>query len=428
MKIVHISTTDRNGGAALACWRTVEALNEIGLDAKILCLDKSSAHPLSTSVLKTWVDKLRQQYRQYAERLRFAWQAKERKVWFQFSIGDQGIDISEHPLVQDADIIQLHWVHRGFISFEGLQKLLNLGKPVVWTIHDMWAFTGGCHYNGPCQKYRQKCHSCPFLANPQPDDLSAYIWTQKQQLYKSKIKLSIVSPSQWLMNLANKSALLARFPIIHIPNTIDMELYQSRSISAARAKLKLPPDKKLILFVAQNIGDVRKGFLYLLESLRILEQLSKGHFEQYELLIVGKAQDKILEQIPMRYHWLGYQSDQQFIIDAYTACDVVALPSLEDNFPNIALEALACARPVVAFSTGGIPEIIKHKKHGYLANTGDVEAFAQGIQWTLEDEEQWSYLSLAARKFAAENYNYTVTAAKWQQLYEQLLHSKKEKV
>ncbi|MES2731840.1 MAG: glycosyltransferase family 4 protein [Bacteroidota bacterium] len=414
MKITLLSTSDTYGGAPIACLRLSKALQKQGVDANLLVQEKRSQDPAITTIASSF-------WQQKAAFLRFAWDRltflpyeKSKQVRFAFSTAQVGTSLVNQPLIQQADLLHMHWINFGFLSLDSIRELGRLGKPIVWTLHDMWALTGGCHYSGTCNHYQSHCHDCPFLRNPQPSDLSYRGFEQKQALY-AQTTMTLVACSEWLANLARQSALTRHFDIRAIPNPIDTQLYQPINRQKARLALGLPLDKKLLLFGAMNTRDVRKGFTYLVEALGKL----KKHELAAELVVFGKADEATLAQLPFKVHYLGSISQPEKLVQAYNSADVFVLPSLEDNLPNTVMESLACGTPAVAFRQGGLPEMIDHQQNGYLAEYQSAKDLASGIAWVLEQADVEATRQRAREK-VMKQYTEAIVAAKYQQLYEEV--------
>ncbi|WP_207219963.1 glycosyltransferase family 4 protein [Emticicia agri] len=357
-----------------------------------------------------------------AERLYFRLHEKNKEIRFAFSPANTGIDISQHPLVQEADILHLHWVNFGFLSIQSLQKLFSSGKPIVWTLHDMWAFTGGCHHSGDCEHYQNHCGNCfPYLRNPSPDDLSAKIWQKKHKIFGETEKLppvQIIGCSEWLANRARKSSLFKNLPISVIPNPLDTNIFKPIAKAEARVKLNLPVDKKLILFAAAKVTVIWKGFSYFQEALQILkEQIS--HSTDIELVILGESDGEVNKTLPFKTHALGRITDIEKIALIYSAANVFTIPSIQENLPNTIMEAMACGTPAVGFEVGGIPEMIEHQQTGFLATYKSAENFAEGIKWVLYEADA-EVLAENARKKVLENYSQEVVKGRYLEVYKSL--------
>ncbi len=418
MKTTLISTYDTSGGAAIAASRLYKSLLKVGVKASFLVQNKKSNDPTIIAIANNWIKEKFSLFRFALDRLYFLFFEKSKLVRFAFSQANIGINIADNNLVKNADIIHLHWINFGFLSINSLKKLAALNKPIVWTLHDMWAFTGGCHYAGDCQNYKSSCSNCyNFLKNPASDDLSNSVWKAKNDLFING-NFTIVACSEWLAQKAKESSLLKGKKIFSIPNPIDIERFRPIDKLEAKRFLELDAQKKYILFASANIGDNRKGFEYLKNALNILFQTNEIP-DNTELLIFGKSNETEIQNIPYKVNFLGQINDESEISKVYSAATVFVIPSLEDNLPNTIAEAMACGTPVVGFKTGGIPEMIDHKINGYLADYKSSEDLAFGISYILLNKES-DNLSKNARKKAVDNYAEKIVANKYLELYESL--------
>jgi len=413
--VLHLSTFHLDGGAGVAATRLHRALLRSVTDSGMLVPtvqhEETGVYALANT---KWQARIAWG-RFVAERLFFLPHEKDESVRFAFSPAAIGADISKHPLVQKADIIHLHWINFGFLSLDSLEKLFLLGKPVVWTLHDMWTFTGGCHYSKGCENFLSHCRYCPFLAKPEEYDLSFAQFERKKSMY-GKARMALVSPSKWLDEIVKSAELTKNIHAQSIPNCIDTNLFTTLNKSEIRAKLNLPVDKKLVLFAGANTQDPRKGFSFFKDA---IAKLNRDSMET-EVLILGKARTENFIGFPSNVHYLGKISDQQELVNAYNAADLIAVPSLEDNLPNTIMEAMACGTPVVGFDTGGIPEMIDHKINGYVSEAGSSESLAEGMKWILDNNTSYS-LSRLARKKVIGSYSENVIARRYQEIYQSLL-------
>jgi len=277
----------------------------------------------------------------------------------------------------------------------------------------MWAFTGGCHYSRSCERFRSHCQFCPYLKKPAEYDLSFEIFEQKKRLL-AQAPLTFVSPSRWLCQLTQEAALTKHLPALAIPNPIDATLFCPKNKPETRRKLGLPLDKNLILFAGANTQDPRKGYVYFQEAMNSLEGGGKS-----EIVFFGKSQPGAYHKLALPVHDLGKLSDTGEIADTYAACDVIVVSSLEDNLPNMVMEAMACGTPVVGFDNGGIPEMIDHLVNGYVADYRSAESLAEGIRWVLGNNTTGE-LSQSARQKVLETYAEEVIAKQYKELYQSL--------
>jgi glycosyltransferase involved in cell wall biosynthesis len=420
VKILLINTDDAMGGAAIACLRLLKVLEQTeGIEVKMLVQEKKRNNLNVSAIANTWLEKKMAFVRFVQERLFFRFYEKSKEIRFAFSPANTGIDISQHPLVQEADIIHLHWINFGFLSIDSLEKLFKLNKPIVWTLHDMWAFTGGCHHSGDCENYQIACGNCAqYIKNPSSEDLSHKVWQQKNAIFNLRLRsgsISIIGCSKWLANRAKKSSLFKDFSVKAIPNPIDISLFSPQNKNESRQKLGLPIDKKLILFVAAKVSVIWKGFSYFQESLEILKSQSTNN-QLIELIILGESDEEIIKKLPFQSYALGRISDVNQIVSIYSAADVFVTSSIQENLPNTIMEAMACGTPAVGFEVGGIPEMIEHCNNGFLAKYKSAESLAEGINWVLFEANQ-TELAKNARQKVVENYSEEVVVKQYLDIY-----------
>lgn len=414
MKVLHIVNADVRGGAPKAALAINKALQSIGVDSKMLVQRKFSNDESVSSLNNNFINSQKTNFRMLLDLLEMKFYTRTEKG--RFSFASIGTNISKHKLVKEADIIHLHWINEGYLSLNSLLHLAELNKPIVWTLHDMWAFTGGCHYSGKCKKYESHCSNCQYLENSSDNDSSKKIQLKKDEIYKS-MNLSIVACSNWMSNCAKKSTLLKNSPINVIPNPIDLNIYKPNNKFSARKILNLPIDKTLILFGTLNVKEERKGFNQLAEALNQLLHFHPLIKNEVELLIYGTAKPGELNKLPLKVYNLGRITNEYNLVNCYNAADVFVAPSIEDNLPNTVMESLACGIPVVAFNIGGIPDMIEHKINGYLANPFNTEDLANGIYWITENKERKSELIKRCREKVIENFGGDIIGNKYKIQY-----------
>ncbi|WP_426293046.1 glycosyltransferase family 4 protein [Dyadobacter endophyticus] len=412
--VLQLSTFHWEGGAGVAAARLHQALLHAGVDSHLMVSQISRPGPQTTA----WADspwKSKKAWGNFVlERLSFLPYEKDKSVRFAFSPATAGADITDHPLVKQASIIHLHWINFGFLSLKSLEKLFALGKPIVWTLHDMWTFTGGCHYNRGCERYLSHCCYCPYLKKPGEYDIAFAQFEKKLALYQNT-PLTLISPSRWLDDLVQKAVLTSGKPSQAIPNCIDTDFFKPGNRAEARKALGLPADKKLLLFAGANTQDPRKGFTYFQEAMR-----APG-LADAEVMILGKGKAENFAHLPVKAHFLGKISDANQMVQAYNAADVLIVPSLEDNLPNTIMEAMACGTPAVGFDTGGIPEMIGHLESGFIALSKSASSLSEGIMWVLKHNADGT-VSENARNKVLQLYSEEVIARQYSKLYDSLLH------
>lgn len=417
MKIVHLTNSDYKGGAARACYRIHKSLQMLGEDSKILTQQKLTNDDSVFSINDSTSQNIFTTFRKGYDWLTIQSLTKQERGRFTFPYF--GTDISKNELIQNADIISLQWINEGFLSLNSLKKLKSLDKPIVWTCHDMWAFTGGCHYAGDCDKYLSECKNCPSLKISSKKDFSNKTFNAKKDLYNS-MNLSIITCSNWLAGEVTKSELLKNKVVQVIPNPIETDIYIQYDKNVVRKKLNLPEDKFLILFVSMTVKDERKGFSYLKSGLKKLFEINKQN--NIELVVLGAAEESLIHDLPFKTNLLGRLNEAKEIAELYSAVDLFVAPSLEDNLPNTVLESLSCGTPVAAFNIGGMPDMIDHKQNGFLAKEKDEEDLMNGILWYLNlEEENKKFIRANARQKVLNNFTHEIVGKKYQEFYRSLL-------
>ena len=422
MKVLIVNTSERTGGAAVAANRLMKALINHGVKAKMLVRDKESDSLTVTELSRSWRLRWNFLWERFVIFVRCGF---SRKHLFEIDLANTGTDITRLREFQEADIIHLHWINQGMLSLSGIRKILRSGKPVVWTMHDIWPATAICHVTLGCRNFTTRCRSCRLLGNSQGDDISTTIWQRKLRMLEGE-NIYYVACSHWLENEAKASALLKGHKVTSIPNPIDTHIYNRYSKEEARQRLGLPQDRRLILFASQRVTTPNKGMDYLIEACRLLGDRTKCQ-TPYEVVILGGHAEELVELLQLKAHPLGYVNDERRIVDVYNAVDVFVLPSLSENLPNTIMEAMACGVPCVGFKVGGIPEEIDHKRNGYVADYRNAEDLARGIRWILE-ESDYEALSRNAIQKVAHNYSQQSVALRYAEVYQQAMAFKHYKL
>ena len=424
MRVLIVNTSDNTGGAAVAAHRLMDALNNNGVKVKMMVRDKTTDQITVVGLKKSWL----QQYPFLWERLVIFMHGHfSMKHHFEMDIANIGNDITRTPEFKEADVIHLHWINQGMLSLSNIRKILDSGKPVVWTMHDIWPATAICHYTRGCSSFKSHCHHCKLLPGGGGDhDLAAQTWARKVAML-SNHNIDYVACSKWLAQEAKKSALLSGQRITNIPNPIDTRLFHPLNQGEARRSLQLPDNKRIILFVSQRVTDRRKGMDYLVDALQKLVGAHPQYRENTAVAILGGHAEDLTGKLPLETFPLGYVSDTRRIVEVYSAADLFVLPSLEDNLPNTIMEAMACGVPCVGFKVGGIPEMIDHQKNGYVANYYDAADLAHGIRWTLDEANRESLRAEALHKVSV-SYSQAAVAMRYIEVYNQALAFKHYKI
>jgi glycosyltransferase involved in cell wall biosynthesis len=319
------------------------------------------------------------------------------------------------------DVLHLHWIQKGFVRIESLRRM---SFPIVWTLHDMWPFTGGCHYDNGCGRYAERCGACPVLSSSRQNDLSRRVWKRKERAWK-ELEFVVVCPSRWMASRAQQSSLFAHRRIEVIHNGLDLQRFRLLEQRQAREWLGLPFDKRLVLFSAVKAREnIYKGYQSFRKAMQVLSE--RGWGERLEVVVLGSSGPDGDDDMPLPVHYLGHFHDEVSLALAHAAVDVFVLSSLQDNLPNTLLESLACGTPCVAFDVGGVSDAVVHQATGFLAKTGDVEGLASGVEWVLGDTQRWLALCQASRKKAEIDFDQLIQARRHLSLYEALVKQRRD--
>ncbi len=417
MRVATVNMQDNEGGAGRAAYRLHCGLRAVGVDSRMLVMQRSAANPDPTVSAAPAI----------ANDLTGAFLARLDRVPLRLYPGRPVVPYSLNWFpnltrrrvgVMQPDLVHLHWIGSGFVP---VRDVARLGVPAVWTLHDMWAFTGGCHSTEDCTRYRARCGACPQLASRAGRDVSRWTWRRKRRHWAGA-DLTLVTPSRWLAACVRESSLFRNAPVEVIPNGIDVTVYRPHDRAAARRLLGLPEEKKLVLFgAAGGIDNPRKGFRYLQGA---LQRLAGGAASGIELVILGAERPSVEPYVGCPVTYLGALQDDLSLSLLYSAVDVLAAPFMQDNLPNTVMEAHACGTPAVAFDAGGLPDLIEHERSGYLARPFEADDLAAGIAWVLGDETRWQALSQRARAKVEVEFRLEDVARRYAALYEDVLRAR----
>lgn len=407
MKLIILNKDESSGGAARAALSWHRTMREHGIDSTFLVEKRNTTDPYTLSPASKII-KVYNILKTFFDSYYLSWLYPKRKL---FPWGLNILPSNLHKIINKRvpDLVNLHWVSAETISWN---DIVQIKAPIVWTMHDMWALTGGCHYTYGCEKYLTHCGACPQLNSSKEKDLSYKIFEKKKKVLAKK-NITIVASSQWLYDCFKKSPLFKDLPIHLGPNPIDTTVFKPVNKAVARKILNLPENKKLILFMAFSATtDSRKGIQFFPDMLKSLE--SSYHPADVELVIVGASHNTSDVVTNFKYNFFGNLSDDWSLALLYSACDVLIAPSMQENLSNAVMEALSCETPVVAFNIGGMPDMITHKINGYLASPFDPKELAEGIQFVFEHPE----LREKARKSVLERFSRNVVFPKIMDIYE----------
>lgn len=407
IKLLHISAAGPHSGAGGAALKLHLSLLRHGIDSRILFLKNNYDE---TQEVFSFADNIFKRF------LRFIVTLLDRiPTWFYlnrreqiFSPGIFGLSLLSHPMVEWAEIIQLHWVNHGFIRISELRKL---NKPIIWTMHDMWAFTGGCHYSFFCEKYKTLCGKCPILGSSRENDLSSWVLRKKQKVLSAE-KIRWVAISSWMADCATKSTFLKNASINIIYSGIDTKIFKPKDKYSARKELKLPLDKKLILLGAENLLSPSKGIQYSLDALRLLDS---------EYLVITFGNGMLLkDQLKQSVIHMGFIDNPEKLASLYCASDIFLATSVAEAFGMTVAEAQCCGIPVVSFNSLGPKDIIKHKITGYLAEMGSIPDLTEGINFCISTKLDCDRI----RKRAVDLFSIDKCSIQYIELYNECIKEK----
>lgn len=411
-KVVLISHADILGGASLTTYRLMYALRRAGVDARMIVFTKLTDDE-NVSLVSS----------RYMRSLSFLMERGEifvrngfnRKDLFKVSTASTGIGLTRHPWVREADVIHLHWINQGFVSLRGLRQLVRLGKPMVWTMHDMWCFTGVCHHSLGCKKYTDVCGACPLLGSDRPVDLSTKTQRRKGRIYDNS-DIHFVGVSNWIAERARESRLLCNADIKVIPNAFPIETYYTESKHEPTA-FGLDYSRRLIVMAASTLDDHIKGLPLGIKALNKFAAQYPELTAESQLLLFGRLKNPhALKDLRFPFRFMGRIDDQNLMRRIYAASDVVISPSLFETLPGTLIEGQAAGCVPVSFDRGGQADIIDHMKTGYIAFYPDTDDFARGIHWALTQAPDRNMLhEEVRRKFASE-----AVAARYIELYDSI--------
>lgn len=421
IRVLCISTSDSEGGAARAAYRIQMSVRELGIESKMLVKEKRTSDvnviPLEELIphnffyrVFDWVrNKIKNKWQHYQ------WgKYPEKKPYYLSDL--RSTDLCGALKKLDYDILHLHWVNQRFLPLSKLPK----DKPIVWTLHDSWPFCGVCHFFLDCKNYEMECGNCPQLGSHSSKDLSHRMWKKKEANYKN-LDMHIVTPSRWLGECAKESSLFGHYPVTVIPNCLDINVFrpfEEQEISPRwQMLLERSHEKPLVLYGAMDAAtNTIKGFSNLLSALRVLEAEGKG--DAIELVVFGA--DKPLEgmQVSIPIHYVGYVRDEYELVSLYNVAKVMVVPSVTEVFGQTASEALACGTPVVAFRCTGLQDVVDDNC-GYLAKPFESADLAHGITWLIDEKRNRVY-SAKAREKAVTCFASRVVGQSYASFYEGL--------
>lgn len=408
MRVLHLVAGSLSGGAARGAYWLHRAQRELGVGSTLMTngpndLDDPSIVSLSSTPVGKIKFALLPRLGKLPARL---YREREPNI---FNTGFEGVNFTKCDAYKDADIVHLHWIN----GLASMRRLRKINKPIVWTLRDMWPFTGGCHYSLDCVRYQTGCGRCPQLHSRNSYDLSKLVVFNKNSSVPKQLR--VVGISNWLSECAAKSKVFEGFPIQTISNNIDTDQFYPVDSLAAKHLLGLPADKRIILVCAQQINSFYKGFELFLEALRYVQ------YPGVHVVLVGKVNEKERTLMETGHTALGFLSDTVSLRLAYSAADVFVAPSRMDAFGKTLAESMACGTPVVCFDATGPKDIVEHKQTGYKAKPFSASDLAAGIDWLLRRApDERDSMRRKSRAHAVTHFASKVIADKYLTLYREL--------
>lgn len=404
------------GGASVVTTRLMRALRDEGVDARMLVYTKLSDDPNVGIVSSRGLRGLRFM----GERLCIAAaNGMSRSNLFKVSIANTGARIDHHPWVKDADVVVLNWINQGMLSLKGIRKIGQMGKPIVWTMHDMWCLSGICHHSYECKGFEQSCGKCQFLRSKSDRDLSHRIWKRKKSLYDS-IPVTFVAVSHWLGRRAQRSSLLGNADVRVIPNAFPVNSFSTQPEGSV-ATMKFNPGQNIIVMGAARLDDPIKGLNYAIDALNYVFDNRPEMARDSLAVFFGSIRDRsLLDNLRFPHVYLGTVSDPKLLRNIYAAAKIVLSTSLYETLPGTLIEGQASGCLPVTFGRGGKSDIVTHLKDGYIARYKDAVSIADGLQWALSQNVDREELHESVRRrFAASS-----VAQRYIELFNELLARK----
>jgi glycosyltransferase involved in cell wall biosynthesis len=310
---------------------------------------------------------------------------------------------------KDFDIINLHWVNGEMLS---IKDIGNLEKPIAWTFHDMWPFSGAEHISIDHKRWINSYKIKSFF------DFSAKTWLKKFFYWKNTI--NVVAPSAWIKNCVTIAKLTKKWPVTVIPNTIDTRVWKVKNKNDLRNKLNINKDAKIVMFSALSGGNEHhKGKDLLIKALRILKKKIN-----FEIIIVGENFSSSLSALGVQTYYLGHINNDHLLSEIYNCADVCVVPSRVESFCLTALEAQSCGIPVVSFNVCGLKDIIINNKTGLLAKPFSYKDLQKKILLILSNKKIEKVMRRNARRHVLTSFSYPVVAKLYSDLYSRVIRNK----
>ena len=409
MKILHINYHQNQGGASVSVNRLTQALIKNKTYSKLLVNKKVKKKNFI-------IEQFNKSSDQFIHKIKKLMAIYLKKILGAENCYKDSISVFPSKLYLkinkiEADIVNLHWICNEMISIEEIQKIK---KPIVWTIVDMWPFTGSTHYT---KNNFYKFHNKIFDKNKM---FNIQNWVLKRKIKNFSNKIVIVCISNWLSKLAKKSCVFRNNKIVTIPCTIDTNFWKKLNKKKAKKALGFEERKKYFLFSSFNgINDKRKGFDLMLKALSKIKLDSKS----FEIVVLGDSHnlEKINNSDKFKFRIFNERFDNKknLLKKIYSACDLLIMPSRIEAFGQVALEAGSCSLPTISFRNTGVEDIVDHKKNGYLAKYLNIKDLAKGVDM-LSRPRNNTFMSKNIRIKVCKNFSYKIISKKYKEIYEKI--------
>lgn len=417
LRVVFISHSDLLGGAGVVSYRLMYALRKEGIDARMISYTRISDDENIVEATNRSV----RAYRFLLERISiFLTNRFDKKNLFKVSYANTGLPVWEHPWVKNADVILLNWINQGLLSLKGIEKLSALGKPIIWTMHDMWCLTGICHHSLGCDRYKRECGKCMFLHSHKLNDMSHKVWKRKKHLYENS-DICFVAVSHWLQEKCKESSLLGEKDVKVIFNAVPVDEFLIEPTHEVQS-FYIDYSRDVILMGAARLDDSIKGLTYAIDALNYLFDNHPDISNQCTAVFFGDLRDvSLLDKLRFPHTYLGRVNDKKMLRQLYARAKVVISSSLYETLPGTLIEGQASGCIPVSFAMGGQSDIITHKVNGYIAEYMNPVSLAKGIIWALNSNIDRATLHEEVRqKFSSES-----IAKEYIRLFEDLLSKKR---
>lgn len=414
-KVVLVNHSDTLGGAAIVTFRLMQALRRQGVDAKMVVFTKTSSEENISNLSSRFIRGMAF----CMERIKLLMATGfNYDNLFKISSGDFALNVHRHPWVKEADIVCLNWFNQGLLSIDGIRRLHEMGKKIIWTMHDMWAMTGICHHSYECSYFLDKCGNCQFLSGGgNPDDLSYKLWEKKNKLYQD-VPITFVAVSRWLEQRARQSSLLRNCAVMTIHNPFPIEQFYTTPVKQLYS-IETSTKPYMILFGAARLDDPIKGLSYTIDALNYIFDNYPEVATKSAIYFFGSMKNpELLDNLRFSHRWLGRVNDFKIIRYLCSSAKIVLSTSLYETLGGTLVEGQAGGAIPVTFGGDGREDVVEHLKNGYIAAYKDYKDVAKGIMWAINSGITRESLHESVK----ERFSAPVIAGKYIELFSEIMN------